>query len=502
MPEDYLRKILRARVYDVARETPLDHAPLLSRRLGSEIWIKREDQQPIFAYKIRGAYNKMASLPPEALQQGVIAASAGNHAQGVALSARKLGCDATIVMPVTTPQIKIDSVKRWGARVELVGDSYDEAREHARGLCREKGLTFIHPYDDPEVIAGQGTVGFEILKQHSDRLDTIFVPVGGGGLLAGIAAYVKQIRPEVKIIGVEPEEADAMQRSLKAGRRVKLKEVGLFADGVAVRQVGRESFRLCRKLVDDVVLVNTDQICAAIKDAFEETRTILEPAGALAIAGLKRWIEEHGAGGSHVAIASGANMNFDRLRHVSERAEIGERREAVMAVTIPEKPGSFRRFCSVIGNRNISEFNYRFANPENAHIFVGVQVRGAEEIEELLTKLRRKGYDPIDLTDNEVAKIHGRHMVGGHAPLLDDERIFSFEFPERPGALRGFLDRIGGVWNISLFHYRNHGSDYGRVLCGIQVPRQDRKAFRRFLDDLGYRYQEETDNPIYQLFLA
>ena len=501
--EEYLERILSARVYDVAVETPLEAAPLLSRRTGNTVLLKREDLQPVFSFKLRGAYNRMCRLPRAALKRGVIAASAGNHAQGVALAAAKLGCSATIVMPVTTPRIKVDAVAARGARVVLVGDAYEEAYAEARRLARQERRTFVHPYDDPDVIAGQGTVGMEILRQRPAGIDAVFVAVGGGGLIAGVAAWVKRLCPRTRVIGVEPVDADAMSRSLRAGRRVRLSKVGLFADGVAVRQVGKETFRLCRDLVDEMVLVDTDAICAAIKDVFEDTRSILEPAGALSVAGLKAWTERHRVKGrTLVAIACGANMNFDRLRHVAERAELGERREAILAVTIPERPGSFREFCAVVGPRNITEFNYRYADPERAHVFVGVEVENQGQTRSLLAALRRRRLPARDLSDNEMAKLHVRHLVGGRAPLAHDERLFRFEFPERPGALLKFLNRMRGGWNISLFHYRNHGADYGRVLAGIQVPRRDDAKFRRFLKELGYRYWDESANPAYRLFLA
>ncbi|MGA7992775.1 MAG: threonine ammonia-lyase, biosynthetic [Thermoanaerobaculia bacterium] len=499
---EYLERILTARVYDVAVETPLDPAPLLSRRTGHTVLLKREDLQPVHSFKLRGAYNRMSRLSPAALRRGVIAASAGNHAQGVALAAKHLGCPATIVMPVTTPRIKVDAVRSRGARVVLTGDSYDEACAHARRMARAEKRTFVHPYDDPDVIAGQGTIGMEILRQHPGGVDAIFVAIGGGGLAAGVAAYVKRISPGTQIVGVEPVDSDAMARSLKAGRRVRLEHVGLFADGVAVKQVGKETFRLCRDLLDEVVRVDADAICGAIKDVFEETRSILEPAGALSVAGLKAWAERRRTRGKTlVAVACGANMNFDRLRHVAERAELGERREAILAVTIPERPGSFREFCAVVGRRNITEFNYRYADARDAHVFVGVEVEKPGQTQALLAVLRKKGLPALDLSDNEMAKLHVRHLVGGRAPAAHDERLFRFEFPERPGALLNFLDHLRSDWNISLFHYRNHGADYGRVLAGIQVPKKDDAKFRRFLAELGYRHQDETKNPAYRLFL-
>jgi len=500
---DYLERILNARVYDVAIETPLEVAANLSRRMHNRLLLKREDMQPVFSFKLRGAYNKMVRLPPAALARGVIAASAGNHAQGVALAAQKLGCRAIIVMPVTTPQIKIDAVRARGARVVLYGDSYDEAHVHARALERKQRLTFVHPYDDPDVIAGQGTIGMEILRQHAQPIHAIFVAVGGGGLIAGIAAYVKRLRPEIKIIGVEPVDADAMYRSLKAGRRVKLDQVGLFADGVAVKQVGAETFRLCRELVDDVIRVDTDAMCAAIKDVFEDTRAILEPAGALAIAGAKAYVERTAIRGKTlVAVACGANMNFERLRFVAEEAELGEKREAVIAVTIPERPGSFKTFCSLLGPRNITEFNYRYADASEAHVFVGVQVRDREETRRLVRSLRRHGLKTQDFSDNELAKLHVRHLVGGHAPTVKNEILYRFEFPERPGALMKFLNSMSRGWNISLFHYRNHGADYGRILVGMQVPPQDKRKFLTFLAKVGYPWRDESRNPAYKLFLA
>jgi threonine dehydratase len=500
---DYLERILNARVYDVAIETPLELAPSLTARLGNRVLLKREDMQPVFSFKLRGAYNKMAQLSAASLKRGVIAASAGNHAQGVALAAQKLGCTATIVMPVTTPQIKVDAVRTRGANVVLHGDSYDDAYEKARAIEKAKGLVFVHPYDDPDVIAGQGTIGLEILRHHTDPIHAIFVPIGGGGLIAGIGAYVKRLRPQIKLIGVEPEDADAMSRSLKGGRRVRLDHVGLFADGVAVKQVGVETFRLCSELVDEVILVDTDAMCAAIKDVFEDTRAILEPAGALAIAGAKAYVQRTGIRNQTlVAVASGANMNFDRLRFVAEEAELGEAREAVVAVSIPERPGSFRTFCTLIGARNITEFNYRYSDPTKAQVFVGVQVRDRRETDDLVRSLRQKGLEAIDFTDNELAKLHVRHLVGGHAPGVSNEILYRFEFPERPGALMKFLNAMSGGWNISLFHYRNHGADYGRVLVGMQVPAQDKKQFEAFLEELGYPYRDESANPAYQLFLG
>jgi len=508
---DYLERILRARVYDVAIESPLELAPGLSKRLRNRLLLKREDLQPIFSFKLRGAYNKMANLQPAKLKKGVIAASAGNHAQGVALAAQKLGCRAVIVMPVTTPRIKVDAVAARGAEVVLHGDTYADAYAHAMRLKRRRGLAFVHPYDDPDVIAGQGTIGMEILHQHAGPLDAIFVAVGGGGLISGIAAYVKRLRPGVRIVGVEPVDADAMARSLKAGRRVVLDQVGLFADGVAVKQVGKETFALARKLVDEMVLVDTDEICAAIKDVFEDTRVVLEPAGALAIAGAKAWVDKHGARGKTlVAVACGANTNFDRLRFIAEQAELGEHREALLAVTIPERPGSFKKFCATLGAKNITEFNYRIAESREAHIFVGIETANQNETAKIIGNLERHGLKTLDLSDNEMAKTHLRHMVGGRAPWSGDRRaaraanelLYRFEFPERPGALMRFLENMRSDWNISLFHYRNQGADYGRVLVGIQVPPEEMRVFERFLDELGYPCAEETRNPAYRLFLG
>jgi threonine dehydratase len=499
----YLEKILKARVYDVASESPLDPAPLLSRRLRNRVLIKREDLQPVFSFKLRGAYNKMAGLPRKRLARGVIAASAGNHAQGVALAAQRLGCRAVIVMPVTTPRIKVDAVGARGAQVVLHGDSYAEAYQKAMQIKRKRGLTFVHPYDDPEVIAGQGTIGVEILRQHPRPIDAIFVPVGGGGLISGIASYVKRVRPATKIVGVEPVDAAAMTRSLQKKRRIKLDHVGLFADGVAVKEVGRETFRLCRALVDEMVLADTDEMCAAIKDVFEDTRVVLEPAGALAVAGAKAWVEKHGSRNKTlVAIASGANTNFDRLRFIAEEAELGEQREAILAVTIPERPGSFRKFCRLLGARNVTEFNYRIADSREAHIFVGIEVQGRDETARIVRNLRRNDLTTLDLSDNEMAKLHTRHMVGGRAPFAKNELLYRFEFPERPGALMRFLDSMRSDWNISLFHYRNQGADYGRVLVGMQVPRSEMGGFRAFLKKLGYPYVDETRNPAYKLFLV
>jgi len=500
---DYLERILKARVYDVAQQTPLELAPGLSRRLGNRLLLKREDLQPVFSFKLRGAYNKMVNLSPARLAKGVIASSAGNHAQGVALAAQKLGCRAVIVMPVTAPKIKVDAVAARGAQVILRGDSYSDAYRHAMRLKRKRGLTFVHPHDDPDVIAGQGTIGMEILRQSARPIHAVFVAVGGGGLIGGIAAYIKRLRPSVRVIGVEPVDSDAMTRSLKAGRRVVLDHVGLFADAVAVKQVGKECFRLAKQFVDEMVLVDTDEMCAAIKDVFEDTRVVLEPSGALAIAGAKAWVARHGVRGKTlVAVACGANANFDRLRFVAERAEVGEHREAVLAVTVPERRGSFRRFCEALGGRNVTEFNYRMSGAEAAHIFVGVSVHDREETARIVRRLARAGCRTLDLSDNEMAKEHMRHMVGGRSALARNELLYRFEFPERQGALMKFLRAMNPTWNISLFHYRNHGADYGNVLIGIQVPKSEMGDFRRFLTRLGYPYADETRNPAYRLFLA
>lgn len=499
---DYLRSILTARVYDVAIESPLDPTPGLTQRLGNTVLLKREDLQEVFSFKLRGAYNKMAHLSPAELKRGVICASAGNHAQGVALGAQRLGTTATIVMPVTTPRIKIDACLRRGAQVVLHGDSYHEASLHAHDIGKRKKLTYVHPYDDPLVIAGQGTIGMEILRQHQHPIDAIFVPVGGGGLIAGIAAYVKQISPGTRIIGVEPEDANAMYQSLKAGKRVELDQVNLFADGVAVKQVGAETFRIARELVDEIILVDTDEICAAIKDIFEDTRSIVEPSGGLGVAGAKRYVEREGIKDrTLVALACGANMNFDRLRFVAERAEMGEHREAVFGVTIPEQRGSFRRFCELIGNRNVTEFNYRISDPDTAHLFVGMQVTSREDAKKVRSELVRQKFPTLDLTDDELAKLHLRHLVGGRSSLARGERIFRFEFPERPGALMQFLSSMAPSWNITLFHYRNHGADYGRILVGMQVPPKEQPALRKFIKSLGFACTEETDNPALKLFL-
>jgi len=502
MHTDYLERILTARVYDVAIESPLELAPTLSQRLDNQLLLKREDMQSVFSFKLRGAYNKMALMPADVRQQGVITASAGNHAQGVALAARQLDCQAIIVMPVTTPPIKINAVEKLGAQVILHGDSYSEAQEHAAQLITQQQRTFVHPYDDPDVIAGQGTVGMEILRQYNKSIHAIFVPIGGGGLISGIAAYVKRLRPKINMIGVEPVDSAAMHEALQQGKCVQLQQVGLFADGVAVKCVGEETFRLCQALVDDIVLVDNDAICAAIQDVFEDTRSILEPAGALSIAGAKAYVAQHKLQGETlVAIASGANMNFDRLRHVSERAEIGEEREAILAVTIPEQPGSFRAFCSLLGTRRITEFNYRYADAKEAHVFVGVEVQSRGEITSLINMLEQNGLRALNLSDNEMAKLHIRHMVGGHAPQAEHELLYRFEFPERPGALENFLHNMSHNWNISLFHYRNHGSALGRVLVGMQVPPEDYPAFEVFLDKIGYVYCDESHNPAYHLFV-
>ncbi|BAS57755.1 MULTISPECIES: threonine ammonia-lyase, biosynthetic [Leptolyngbya] len=503
MSGDYLERILNARVYDVAQETPLEFAPNLSARLNNRVLLKREDMQSVFSFKLRGAYNKMAQLSPEILAQGVIAASAGNHAQGVALGAKRLGTTAIIVMPVTTPQVKIDAVRSRGGEVVLHGDTYDDAYAYARQLEAEKGLTFVHPFDDPDVIAGQGTIGMEILRQYQQPIHAVFVAIGGGGLISGIAAYIKRLRPETKIIGVEPVDADAMTQSLKAGHRIKLPNVGLFADGVAVREVGAETFRLCQQYVDDMILVDTDDTCAAIKDVFEDTRSILEPAGALAIAAMKAYVErEQMTGQTLVAVACGANMNFDRLRFVAERAELGERREAIFAVTIPEERGSLRKFCDLLGGRSITEFNYRIADEKIAHIFVGMQVSGRSDAAQMVTTFESNGFKTLDLTDDEFAKLHLRHMVGGRSALAENEVLYRFEFPERPGALIKFLTSMRPDWNISLFHYRNHGADYGRIVLGIQVPPHEMEDWQAFLDTIHYRYWDENQNPAYKLFLA
>lgn len=505
MPQSYIKKILKARVYDVAIESPVDHMPLLSKRLGNEILLKREDLQPVFSFKLRGAYNKMVSLSEEERSKGVVAASAGNHAQGLALSALKLGVKATIVMPRTTPQIKVDAVRSRGGKVVLHGDTYDEASSFAKKLVEEKGMVYVHPYDDPEVIAGQGTVGMEILRQVTGPLDVVFVPVGGGGLAAGVAAYIKYVRPEVKVIAVEPEDAACLKLAMEKGRRAILPEVGLFADGVAVAQIGKETFRVLRKTIDGVLTASTDEICAAIKDIFDDTRSIAEPAGALALAGLKKYAEQHDCSGQTLlAIDSGANTNFDRLRYIAERTEIGEQREAILSVTIPERPGSFKKFCGALGKRNITEFNYRFGDDRDAQIFVGISVAaGGGDRQELVETLQKMEYPVADFTDNEMAKLHIRHMVGGHRPaMVKSELLYRFEFPERPGALMNFLTKLGNRWNISLFHYRNHGAAYGRVLVGLQADKKERAEIETFLDKLAYPYHEETGNPAYELFLS
>jgi len=501
---DYLDRIARAQVYDVAEETPLELARNLSARFGNHIWLKREDLQPVFSFKLRGAYNKIAALPDDALAAGVICSSAGNHAQGVALAANRRDTRAVIVMPVTTPSIKVDAVRTLGGEVVLHGDNYDEAYEHARMLEQEQGLVFIHPFDDPDVIAGQGTIAVELMRQAKEKVDAIFVPIGGGGLIAGIAVYIKSLHPDVRVIGVEPEDSSAMKDSIEVGKPVTLDHVGIFADGVAVRRVGDETFQLCKEHVDEIITVDTDHMCAAIQDIFEDTRSIVEPAGGLAVAGAKKYVADKNVKNQNlIAICSGANVNFDRLRHVAERAAIGEEKEMLLAVEIPEEPGSFRRFCEALGRRGVTEFNYRYSDAANAHIFVGVELRhGNAERQELVSKLRDAGYRVKDLSDNELAKLHARHMVGGRSPGIANERIFRFEFPERPGALLDFLNAIGTDWNISLFHYRNHGSDYGRILAGIDVPQDESAELQAHLADLGYTYREESDNPAFSIFLA
>ncbi|MFO1246028.1 MAG: threonine ammonia-lyase, biosynthetic [Ramlibacter sp.] len=506
-PADYLKKILTARVYDVAVESALEPAKNLSRRLHNKVLLKREDQQPVFSFKLRGAYNKMAHLTPAQLKKGVICASAGNHAQGVALSAHKLGVRAVIVMPVTTPQVKVDAVRGFGGEVVLHGDSYSDAYTHAAVLEKKQGLTFVHPFDDPDVIAGQGTIAMEILRQHQGPLDAVFVAIGGGGLISGVANYIKAVRPEVKVIGVQTTDSDAMLQSVRARKRVTLPDVGLFADGTAVKLVGEETFRVARGLVDEFVVVDTDAVCAAIKDIFVDTRSIVEPSGALAVAAIKQYVAAHKTRGeTYAAILCGANMNFDRLRFVAERAEVGEEREALFAVTIPEERGSFKRFCELIGNlpggaRNVTEFNYRISDAARAHVFVGLTTHGKGESAKIAANFSKHGFSTLDLTHDDLAKEHIRHMVGGHSALARDERLLRFVFPERPGALMKFLSAMRPGWNITLFHYRNQGADYGRILVGLQVPQADNKAFQSFLGTLGYPCVEETGNPVYRLFL-
>ncbi len=498
----YLQRILTARVYDVARETPLEPARSLSRRLGNHVLLKREDQQPVFSFKLRGAYNKMVHLAPEALARGVICASAGNHAQGVALAAKRLGCHALIVMPVTTPRLKIDAVLALGGEVVLQGDSYSDAHAHALQLQQQQGLSFVHPFDDPDVIAGQGTVAMEILRQHQGPLDAVFVAIGGGGLISGVAAYIKAVRPEVRVIGVQTTDSDAMLQSVRRGRPVTLADVGLFSDGTAVKRVGEETFRVARELVDDYVVVDTDAVCAAIKDVFQDTRSILEPAGALGVAAIKLYAAQHRLKGQTlVAITCGANMNFDRLRFVAERAEFGEQREALFAVTIPEERGSFKRFCELLGPRSVTEFNYRISDAKLAHVFVGLSIQRRDEAARIARHFVKHGFATVDLTDDELAKEHVRHMVGGRSELARDERLFRFQFPERPGALMRFLAAMHPGWNISLFHYRNQGADYGRILVGLQVPSGDDAALREFLRTLAYPFTEESANPLVDLFL-
>src|SRR5690554_942203 len=502
MPSSYIKHILNANVYDAAVVTPLQQARFLSKRFDNTILIKREDLQPVFSFKLRGAYNKMRQLSQEELDRGIVTASAGNHAQGVALSAQRLGCKATIVMPKTTPAIKIDAVRAWGGKVVLQGDTYDEASTYAQQLVKEKGMTYVHPYDDPQVIAGQGTIAMEIMHQHN-HIDAVFVPVGGGGLAAGVAAYIKYIRPEVKVIAVEPEDAACLKAALEQNKRVKLPEVGIFADGVAVAQIGKETFRILKSCIDEVITTTTDEICAAVKDIFEDTRSIAEPAGAVSLAGLKKYIERTGVTGQTlVCIESGANTNFSRLRYIAERTEFSEKREAILSVEIPEQPGSFRKFCTILGKRNITEFNYRYTSDAAAQIFVGMQLKGAADREEIVAILNDKGYRVVDMTDNEMAKVHVRHMVGGRSHQVGSELVYSFEFPDRPGALMNFLNKLGERWNISMFHYRNHGAAYGQVLAGLQVPSEERKELEAVLKDLDYRFKDETNNPAYRHFLG
>ena len=507
MSTDYLKKILTSRVYDLAIETPLELANTLSERTGNRIYFKREDMQSVFSFKLRGAYNKMAHLTPAQLKRGVICASAGNHAQGVALSARTLGCKAVIVMPTTTPAVKIDAVRSRGGEVVLFGDSYSDAYQHALKLEKKHKLTFVHPFDDPYVIAGQGTIGMEILRQHAGPIHAVFVAVGGGGLIAGVGAYIKAVRPDIKVIGVQTTDSDAMTRSLHSGRRVMLNDVGLFSDGTAVKQVGEETLRVAKQVVDEMILVDTDAVCAAIKDVFIDTRSILEPAGALAVAGAKAYVERAAKSRKPVrdetlvAIACGANMNFDRLRFVAERAEVGEAHEAVFAVTIPEERGSFKRFCQLVGARGVTEFNYRISDDKQAHVFVGLQVANRDEPGKISKYFEKQGFKTLDLTHDELAKLHIRHLVGGKSALAENELLYRFEFPERPGALMRFLDSMAPNWNISLFHYRSQGGDVGRVLVGLQVPKKEMKAFRDFLSTLGYRAWDESANPAYKLFL-
>ena len=500
---DYLQKILTAAVYDVAVETPLDFAKNLSHRSNNRIFIKREDLQPVFSFKLRGAYNKMAQLSDEELQRGVITASAGNHAQGVALSAKKLGCKAIIVMPKTTPQIKVDAVKNLGGEVVLAGESFNDAYDYAMRLVDEKNMVYIPPFNDPFVIAGQGTIGMEITRQHPRKIDAIFVQIGGGGLAAGIAAYIKNVRPDIKVIGVQTNDSDDMKQSIEKGEIITLPEVGLFSDGTAVKKVGKETFALCRDLLDEIITVNTDAVCSAIKDIFDDTRVITEPAGALSLAGLKAYIQRENAHNQTlIAIASGANINFHRLRHVSERTELSERREAILAVTIPERPGSFLKFIEILGDRNITEFNYRYGDDQQAHIFVGIQTAGMDDLNQIKQKLQDERLPVLDLTDNETAKVHIRYMVGGRTHKIKNERVLSAQFPEHPGALPRFLRAMKSQWNITLFHYRNHGADYGRVLVGVDVPDSDNQAFNDFLQHIGYTFHDQSDNAAYQLFLA